>query len=50
MSPKHCECDREITKVQDKENEKIAQESKTKKLDMCGYCWISYCHHAFTGE
>jgi len=45
-----CECGREITKIQDKENEEIAQESKTKKLNMCCYCWIHYCHHATTGD
>ena len=45
-----CECGKEITEIQDMENEKIAQKSKTKKLDMCIYCWISYCNHATTGE
>jgi len=45
-----CECGKEITKEQDLENDKIARDSKTKKVDMCDDCWASYCDHAITGD
>lgn len=47
---KRCYCGAEITKEQDSENSRVAQETKTKKLDMCDECWGNYCYHAITGD
>ena len=45
-----CECGKTITKKRDLENNKIAKETKTPKLDMCAECWVAYCEHALMGE
>ena len=45
-----CECGKEITKQRDKQNDDIAEKTKTTKLDMCDECWDSYCEHATTGN
>lgn len=45
-----CKCGVVITEEQDKENERIAEESKTPKLDMCIVCWLEYAEHATTGN
>ena len=45
-----CECGQEITERQDLLNEKVARETKTKKLNMCDLCWANYCYHAETGN
>lgn len=45
-----CECGIEITKEQDKENERIAKESRTKKVNMCADCWNDYTDHVLTGN
>jgi len=45
-----CECGKEISEERDRDNEKIAQESKTPKLHMCDDCWWRFCEHAITGN
>jgi len=45
-----CECGQEITKKQDLENEQVAKETKSKKLNMCDKCWTTYANHAITGD
>lgn len=44
-----CKCGNEITIEQDKENQEIADMSKTEKLNMCKKCWTDYCDHAVDG-
>ena len=45
-----CQCGNTITERQDKQNDEIAKDSNTKKVNMCDSCWEDYCHHALTGD
>jgi hypothetical protein len=50
MSDVKCECGKILTDEEKETNEKIAKEAGTKKLNLCERCWISFCHHAITGD
>lgn len=45
-----CECGRILTEEENQINNEIANDTGTKKLNLCERCWISFCHHAMTGD
>ena len=48
--PIECGCGAEISKEQNKHNERRAKDTKTEKLNLCEDCWWEYAHHSMTGD
>lgn len=43
-------CGKELSKEQEKHNERIAEKSGTKRLDVCDNCWADYLAFPYKRE